>query len=68
MATTDMLDQRVARLAYQYWEERGRPLGSPDVDWYRAADSLRSNDQPCDLSLSAVHVQFDTAGAGPAKP
>jgi hypothetical protein len=26
----------VAKLAYQYWEERGRPFGSPEVDWFRA--------------------------------
>jgi hypothetical protein len=21
-------------LAYKLWEKRGRPLGSPDVDWF----------------------------------
>jgi len=26
----------VAKLAYKYWEERGRPFGSPEVDWFRA--------------------------------
>jgi hypothetical protein len=26
----------VAKLAYQYWEERGHPFGSPEVDWLRA--------------------------------
>jgi Protein of unknown function (DUF2934) len=26
----------VARLAYQHWEGRGRPLGSPEVDWFAA--------------------------------
>jgi Protein of unknown function (DUF2934) len=26
----------VARLAYQYWEGRGKPLGSPEVDWFAA--------------------------------
>jgi hypothetical protein len=26
----------VAKLAYQYWEARGRPFGSPEVDWYGA--------------------------------
>ena len=28
--------QRVARLAYRYWELRGCPVGSSDEDWYRA--------------------------------
>jgi hypothetical protein len=26
----------VARLAYKLWVQRGRPLGSPDVDWFEA--------------------------------
>jgi Protein of unknown function (DUF2934) len=26
----------VAKLAYKLWEERGRPFGSPDVDWFAA--------------------------------
>lgn len=28
--------EMVARRAYRLWEERGRPFGSPEVDWYRA--------------------------------
>jgi hypothetical protein len=35
-----MIDREIAILAYQYWEERGRPFGSPDVDWYRAVDDV----------------------------
>lgn len=30
----------VARLAYQYWERRGMPLGSPEVDWFAAEKAL----------------------------
>jgi Protein of unknown function (DUF2934) len=26
----------VANLAYKLWEKRGRPFGSPDVDWFAA--------------------------------
>ena len=26
----------VAKLAYQHWERRGMPLGSPEVDWFAA--------------------------------
>ena len=22
-----------AKLAYQFWEQRGRPFGSPELDW-----------------------------------
>lgn len=30
----------VARLAYQNWERRGMPLGSPEVDWFTAEKAL----------------------------
>ena len=26
----------VAKLAYELWQERGRPFGSPEVDWFAA--------------------------------
>jgi hypothetical protein len=26
----------IAKRAYHFWEQRGRPLGSPEVDWSRA--------------------------------
>ena len=32
----------VAKLAYKLWEERGRPLGSPEVDWLAAERAVYS--------------------------
>ena len=32
----------IACLAYQLWQERGCPNGSPDEDWYRAEEQLLS--------------------------
>jgi hypothetical protein len=32
----------VRELAYQHWEKRGRPIGSPEVDWFAAEEALRS--------------------------
>jgi Protein of unknown function (DUF2934) len=29
-----------AKLAYQFWEQRGRPFGSPEVDWFAAKKTL----------------------------
>ena len=44
--TTDFLGENrhefVAKLAYKLWEERGRPLGSPDVDWFAAERAVYS--------------------------
>lgn len=31
----------IARLAYSYWEARGRQGGSPEEDWLRAQDEVR---------------------------
>jgi hypothetical protein len=30
----------IAGLAYQLWEERGCPLGSPEQDWFLAESEL----------------------------
>lgn len=31
----------IARLAYQYWQERGCPDSSPEEDWFRAEADLQ---------------------------
>jgi hypothetical protein len=45
--TTDYLGEDrhefVAKLAYQLWEKRGRPIGSPEVDWFAAELSVYSS-------------------------
>jgi hypothetical protein len=33
--------KRIARLAYAYWEARGRPEGSSEKDWFRAEQEVR---------------------------
>ncbi len=40
-ATVSPAPEQVARLAYRYWEERGKPLGTPEEDWFRAEQDLR---------------------------
>lgn len=35
-----MLDKEVSNLAYDYWEQRGRPVGSSQEDWFRALDHV----------------------------
>jgi hypothetical protein len=32
----------VQKLAYQHWEKRGSPLGSPEADWYEAEKAVRA--------------------------
>lgn len=42
--TTDFLGEDrhefVAKLAFELWTKRGRPLGSPDVDWFAAEQAV----------------------------
>ena len=33
-------DDEIALKAYALWEDRGRPMGSPDEDWFRAKNEL----------------------------
>jgi Protein of unknown function (DUF2934) len=34
------LHELTEKLAYEYWERRGRPLGSPEIDWSAAERAL----------------------------
>jgi len=44
--------ENIAELAYRLWEERGRPEGSPEVDWYQAERELESRRHAMPLLLS----------------
>ncbi len=33
----------IAALAYELWQARGCPAGSPEEDWFHAAEQLRSH-------------------------
>jgi hypothetical protein len=52
----------IARLAYRFWEERGRPDGSPEVDWHRAVDAfVRSGGERRDLPpVAGMHLWHET--------
>jgi len=41
-ARTEPNETDIAALAYALWESRGCPDGSPEEDWFRALDELRS--------------------------
>jgi hypothetical protein len=38
----DLLHDAIARLAYSYWEARGRQGGSAEEDWLRAETEIRN--------------------------
>ncbi len=33
--------EQIATLAYQFWQARGCPQGSPEEDWFRAEEELK---------------------------
>lgn len=39
--TSDRHNAEIEKLAYRFWEERGRPFGSPEEDWFKAESELR---------------------------
>jgi hypothetical protein len=43
----------IALRAYLFWEERGSPIGSPEEDWLRAEQEIRSeNARPAKAAKS----------------
>jgi hypothetical protein len=44
----------VQKLAYQHWEKRGSPLGSPEIDWFAAERTMREY-----LLASGIHLGPD---------
>ncbi len=43
-AVLDTDSGATAALAHLLWLERGRPIGTPDADWFRAEEMLRPQD------------------------
>ena len=43
-AILDTVDtnQIITALAYEYWQRRGYPIGSPELDWFKAEEYLNS--------------------------
>ena len=42
-AVQDAVDtnQIIAALAYEYWQRRGCPIGSPELDWFKAEEEVK---------------------------
>jgi len=48
--------ERIAALAYAYWERRGRPQASAQTDWFLAVADLRAAGQDA-LPISAFNLE-----------
>jgi Protein of unknown function (DUF2934) len=42
--TENSSNEEIAVRAYHLWEERGRPIGSPEEDWSRAEKEIRGEE------------------------
>lgn len=62
MFMSSLYHEHIAALAYQYWIERGCPFGSPEVDWYRAVETLSAEES---LPLAAFHYGPNTLAPAP---
>lgn len=51
----DLTNNEIALRAYQLWEERGRPIGSPETDWFRAEVELQD---PTHLRETAAYAKI----------
>ena len=49
--------EEIARLAYELWEGRGRPVGSPEIDWVGAESALGVRDSRDEFSLPGVRLE-----------
>ena len=49
--------QDIAALAYQLWEARGCPYGSPDVDWFEAEQQLQGRARQAPDRQQAVSLR-----------
>ena len=56
--------EEIQKLAYQLWEERGAPLGSPEDDWFRAEhEFIQRSSWPSRLPFSPLTmgpVEFES--------
>jgi Protein of unknown function (DUF2934) len=53
----ERIHAQIAKRAYQRWEERGCPIGSPKEDWLYAEKELR-------LFLDAQNLPFSSISMG----
>jgi Protein of unknown function (DUF2934) len=51
----------IQRLAFQYWLERGAPIGTPETDWFRAEQELTQRAGHNDNPLASLAKEIGAA-------
>lgn len=57
-----VIERMIAQRAYECWEERGRPIGSSQVDWYRAVQDVKTQFANCAGTSEVVRGSGASAG------
>ena len=64
------LHEFATNLAYEHWERRGRPFGSPEIDWSTAEKALagfRGHSEEefslCSLRMEPNETTYQLAGS-----
>lgn len=60
--------QKQRELAYRLWEERGRPVGRPEEDWFEAERRLRSDQHYADSAAVDEAVRESFPASDPPSP
>ena len=53
------LHELTTNLAYEYWERRGRPFGSPGVDWSAAEKALAASREHSEKEFSLYSLRME---------
>jgi Protein of unknown function (DUF2934) len=53
-----MNDEHISRIAYRLWQERGCPIGSPEVDWTHAEALFRAG-EPAAQTAAGIEVALN---------
>ena len=56
MSQPNRFRDEIERRAYQFWEARGRPWGTPETDWFQAEQELSTGASDGILSKVAREV------------
>lgn len=59
--TSSPRHDEVELLAFNLWHERGAPIGTPEIDWFRAEEQLKELNTDADPALSAIAKTIGSA-------
>jgi hypothetical protein len=52
LSSTIHVHEEIQTRAYQLWQERGGPWGTPETDWFSAAHELTADNSIAELARS----------------